>query len=75
VRNEPSNRDWNCQNWVGEALSGLVAVGAVTVEQRGLAIGAMTDVILEAEDEEFDVSFPTFLLFGRDMLNADDFVG
>ncbi|KAJ5293754.1 hypothetical protein PENANT_c002G09753 [Penicillium antarcticum] len=54
VRNEPSNWDWNCQNWVGEALAGLVDVEAVSEEQRGLAIGVMADVILEAEDEEFD---------------------
>ncbi|KAJ5749202.1 uncharacterized protein N7511_010898 [Penicillium nucicola] len=54
VRNEPTDRDWNGQNWVGEALAELVDVGALSFEQRSLAIGVMTDVILEAEDEEVD---------------------
>ncbi|CAI7644862.1 unnamed protein product [Penicillium glandicola] len=33
--------DWNCQNWVGDALARM----------RALAIGLMIDVCLEAQDE------------------------
>jgi hypothetical protein len=55
-----------------ESLAGLVDVGAVTVEQRGLAIGVMTDVILEAEDEEFDVGYSP--CFEMDMSSADCFL-
>ncbi|KAJ5728532.1 hypothetical protein N7493_004862 [Penicillium malachiteum] len=51
VRNDPHNKDWNCQNWVGEALTGLVAIGCVTKEQRSTALGIMLDVCLEAEEE------------------------
>ncbi|KAJ5723439.1 hypothetical protein N7488_001474 [Penicillium malachiteum] len=51
VRNDPHNKDWNCQNWVGEALTGLVAIGCVTKEQRSTALGRMLDVCLEAEEE------------------------
>ncbi|KAJ5577661.1 uncharacterized protein N7459_006625 [Penicillium hispanicum] len=43
--------DWNCHNWVGEALTGLVAIGCVTEEQRSAAITKMVDACLEAEDE------------------------
>ncbi|KAJ5736042.1 uncharacterized protein N7483_001167 [Penicillium malachiteum] len=51
VRNDPHNKDWNCQNWVGEALTGLVSIGCVTKEQRSTALGRMLDVCLEAEEE------------------------
>lgn len=55
VRNGNCDRDWNCQNWVGEALTELVRVGCLTDRERKVAIGKMVEVILEAELE--DVSF------------------
>ncbi|KAJ6096237.1 hypothetical protein N7486_006983 [Penicillium sp. IBT 16267x] len=30
ARNDPRHVYWNCQNWVGEALTRLVAIGCVT---------------------------------------------
>lgn len=52
VRNGNSDRDWNCQNWVGEALTELVKIGCLTKEERGVAIGKMVEIILEAELED-----------------------
>lgn len=52
VRNGNSDRDWNCQNWVGEALTDLVKIGYLTKEERGAAIGKMVETILEAELED-----------------------
>ncbi|KAJ5130467.1 uncharacterized protein N7515_006506 [Penicillium bovifimosum] len=52
VRNRNRDRDWNCQNWVGEALAELVKVGCLTEEERRLAIGEMVEIILEAELED-----------------------
>jgi hypothetical protein len=51
VRNSNSDRDWNCQNWVGEALTELVKIGCLTKEERAAAIGKMVETILEAELE------------------------
>ncbi|KAJ5105872.1 hypothetical protein NUU61_003219 [Penicillium alfredii] len=51
VRNDLHHQDWNCQNWVGEALSELVEIGCVTEEQRSAAIAQMMDACLEAKDE------------------------
>ncbi|KAJ5648025.1 hypothetical protein N7490_004397 [Penicillium lividum] len=55
VWNDPRHSDWNCQNWVGEALAGLVAIGCVTQEERLNAVAQMVDVCLEAEDEPKDM--------------------
>lgn len=55
VRNTNLDRDWNCQNWVGDALTELVKAGCLTTEERKVAIGRMVEIILEAEQE--DVSF------------------
>ncbi|CAI7661041.1 unnamed protein product [Penicillium bialowiezense] len=52
VRNGNDFRDWNCQNWVGEALGELVKIRCVTREEREGAIGRMVEVILEAEMED-----------------------
>ena len=52
VRNGNGDRDWNCQNWVGEALSGLVDIGCVTKQERSAAIGKMVEIILDAELED-----------------------
>ncbi|KAJ6138419.1 hypothetical protein N7471_004905 [Penicillium samsonianum] len=52
VRNSNSDRDWNCQNWVGEALTELVKIGCLTKEERGAAIGKMVETILDAELED-----------------------
>ncbi|CAG7923725.1 unnamed protein product [Penicillium olsonii] len=49
VRNGSGDRDWNCQNWVGEALTELVKIGCVTEQDRVMAIGKMVEVILDAE--------------------------
>ena len=55
IWNDPHHQDWNCHNWVGEALTSLVAIGSVTEEQRSKAITQMVDVCLEAEDEPEDM--------------------
>ncbi|KAK4871393.1 hypothetical protein LT330_000630 [Penicillium expansum] len=52
VRNSNSDRDWNCQNWVGDALTELVKIGCLTKEERAEAIGKMVETILEAELED-----------------------
>lgn len=52
VRNDAFHQDWNCQNWVGEALARLVAIGCVTAQERSDALDKMLDVCLEAEDEQ-----------------------
>ncbi|KAJ5796422.1 uncharacterized protein N7518_004962 [Penicillium psychrosexuale] len=43
--------DWNCQNWVGDALARMVSSGYLTAAQRASAIDLMTDACLEAQDE------------------------
>ncbi|KAJ5773961.1 hypothetical protein N7457_008857 [Penicillium paradoxum] len=52
VRNSNRDRDWNCQNWVGEALTELVNAGCLSHEELKVAIGKMVEVILEAEQED-----------------------
>jgi hypothetical protein len=47
VRNSNSDRDWNCQNWVGEAPTELVKIGCLTKEERAAAIGEIVETILE----------------------------
>ncbi|PYI32685.1 hypothetical protein BP00DRAFT_445305 [Aspergillus indologenus CBS 114.80] len=51
VKNGPTDADWNCQNWVGDALTRLVAHGYLSASQRESAIDKMTDACLEAGDE------------------------
>ncbi|KAJ5924708.1 hypothetical protein N7466_008895 [Penicillium verhagenii] len=55
IWNDPQHPDWNCQNWVGDALARLVAIGCVTNEERSAAVAQMVDVCLEAEDEPEDM--------------------
>ncbi|KAL2706063.1 hypothetical protein AAEP93_001313 [Penicillium crustosum] len=58
VRNSNSDRDWNCQNWVGDALTELVKIGCLTNEERAAAISKMVETILEAELEDVRYSCP-----------------
>ncbi|OQD68447.1 hypothetical protein PENDEC_c035G03162 [Penicillium decumbens] len=51
VKNARDDADWNCQNWVGDALVRMVTNGHLNASQRDSAIGAMTDVLLDAKDE------------------------
>lgn len=51
VKNGPADGDWNCQNWVADALTRMVNNGYLNVSQRASAIDAMTDACLEAADE------------------------
>lgn len=53
VRNDPQHKDWNCQNWVGEALQKLVEINCITSQKRKEALDRMTDIILEAKDEQY----------------------
>ncbi|KAL4891695.1 hypothetical protein BDV59DRAFT_62330 [Aspergillus ambiguus] len=50
VKNGRADLDWNCQNWVGDALAQMVESGFFTDAQRALAIDLMLDVCLEAKD-------------------------
>lgn len=47
-----SDREWNCQNWVCDALARLVGRGFIDSSQRERACNAMVDVCLEAKYEE-----------------------
>ena len=51
INNDPEEADWNCQNWVGDALARMVNNGYFNAFQRASAIDQMTDACLEAEDE------------------------
>ncbi|KAL4919708.1 Pyruvate/Phosphoenolpyruvate kinase-like domain-containing protein [Aspergillus aurantiobrunneus] len=51
IRNGRLDLDWNCQNWVGDALARLVERGWITPENRGHAIDRMADICLEAADD------------------------
>ncbi|WEW59037.1 hypothetical protein PRK78_004505 [Emydomyces testavorans] len=51
VRNGIDDGDWNCQNWVGDALQQLVDQSWLSAELRDNAIDQMLDACLEAEDE------------------------
>ncbi|KAF9883811.1 hypothetical protein FE257_002800, partial [Aspergillus nanangensis] len=48
VKNGRMDLEWNCQNWVGDALAQMVENGFIGEDQRGEAIDAMLDVCLEA---------------------------
>jgi hypothetical protein len=43
--------DWNCQNWVGDALYSCTKAGLISKDETERAIDGMTDFILEAPDE------------------------
>ncbi|RMZ84897.1 hypothetical protein DV738_g391, partial [Chaetothyriales sp. CBS 135597] len=47
-----STHDWDCQKWVGDALTRLNNLGWITKQQRSDGISKMVDVTFEAEDEE-----------------------
>ncbi|AEO71898.1 uncharacterized protein THITE_2124771 [Thermothielavioides terrestris NRRL 8126] len=42
--------DWNCQSWVGDALTSCVNAGLISTEQRDMAIDGMAELILQATD-------------------------
>lgn len=46
-----SGCDWNCQNWVGDALKGISGKGWISSEARSSAIDKMVDVVLDAPEE------------------------
>lgn len=46
-----SNREFNCQHWVAEALRQLTDKKLITPEVAGRGLDAMTDATFEAEDE------------------------
>ncbi|KAK2806269.1 hypothetical protein FQN51_007310 [Onygenales sp. PD_10] len=48
VRNDLD--EWNCQNWVGDALQRLVGFGWITAEQRMDGIDGMADLLAQAPD-------------------------
>ncbi|CAL5866468.1 uncharacterized protein PFLUO_LOCUS676 [Penicillium psychrofluorescens] len=45
-------RDWNCQNWVGDVLARLVATDYLDSAERNRGLDGMVDAILEAKDED-----------------------
>lgn len=51
VQNGPLDLDWNCQHWVGDALSKLAERKYITVAERAEAIDRMMDACLEAMDD------------------------
>ncbi|KAL2376099.1 hypothetical protein RJ035_008117, partial [Blastomyces gilchristii] len=44
--------DWNCQNWVGEALQRLVENNVISAEQISVALDGMVDLLLEGRDDQ-----------------------
>ena len=52
VKNGRADADWNCQNWVADALTRMVDRGLLSLSQRAAAINEMTDACLEAADEQ-----------------------
>ncbi|KAJ5652187.1 hypothetical protein N7507_009613 [Penicillium longicatenatum] len=55
IRDGDGDTDWNCQNWVGDALGRLVKAGYLDSGARDHGLDAMIDVVMEAEDEEISV--------------------
>ncbi|KAE8379124.1 hypothetical protein BDV26DRAFT_291578 [Aspergillus bertholletiae] len=51
VRNGREDLDWNCQNWVGDALTMLVERGVLSAAVRETAVDAMVEGCLEAKDQ------------------------
>ncbi|KAE8351173.1 hypothetical protein BDV28DRAFT_158997 [Aspergillus coremiiformis] len=51
VKNGREDLDWNCQNWVGDALMMLVDRGVLSAEVRDKAVDGMVDGCLEARDQ------------------------
>jgi hypothetical protein len=49
--NEVGEEDWNSQNWIWDALEGLVGGGLLDVGDKDRALEEMLDVVLEAGDE------------------------
>jgi len=45
-----SDRSWNCQNWIGDALKKLSDRQWITSDARSKAIDAMAKVIVDAPD-------------------------
>jgi hypothetical protein len=45
---------WNCQNWIGDALTFLVNANVVGASDRSVALGLdkMVDILLEAVDDQ-----------------------
>ncbi|KAJ5613756.1 hypothetical protein N7528_007410 [Penicillium herquei] len=52
ILNGDGDRDWNSQNWVGDALGRMVKAGYLNEEETEKGIDEMVDAILEAKDEE-----------------------
>ncbi|KAE8149663.1 hypothetical protein BDV25DRAFT_172717 [Aspergillus avenaceus] len=50
VRNGRGDLDWNCQNWVADALGRLVAVGVLSEGVRERAVDGMVEGCLEGRD-------------------------
>ncbi len=46
-----SDRSWNCQNWIGDALKKLSDQPWITNDPRSKAIDAMAEVIVYAPDD------------------------
>ena len=46
-----SDKSWNCQNWVGDVLTGLSKVAWISAAARRAAVDTMADVITDAPDE------------------------
>ncbi|KAL2359169.1 hypothetical protein RJZ56_007995 [Blastomyces dermatitidis] len=44
--------DWNCQNWVGEALQRLVENKVISAGQKSVALDGMVDLLLEGRDDQ-----------------------
>ncbi|KAJ5162165.1 hypothetical protein N7492_007557 [Penicillium capsulatum] len=49
---QSGDSDWNSQNWIGDALSRLVATGYLDRQARDRSLDAMVDAVLEAGDEK-----------------------
>jgi len=46
-----SDKSWNCQHWVGDALTRLSNVGWISPATRKTAVDTMASVVIDAPDE------------------------
>lgn len=55
ILEKKGDEDWNSQNWVWDALEGLVEAGYLDVGAKDRGLEEMVDVVLEAGDEKIPV--------------------
>ena len=52
ILEKKGDEDWNSQNWVWDALEGLVEAGCLDARAKDRGLEEMVDVVMEAGDEK-----------------------